>query len=678
MGKTILELFNSSKEVKQIPQPKATSGIADRGQFLIDRENNLGQMAEKIFDPKTETALEQELSGLRPMRLVNSPTLYGTDILRLSLQKTPDVDAMKLSKNPDAQISLGKIGKFVQKVGDKVSKTLGIPQNVFPTYVINTKEFKEGATPNKMIVLGEIKKDARGTALGRFLKSTGAGTPSQLAKQSFGNAINLAKNAVRYALVGDRFIPVTSGSLDNFVQKFYFPKADELTGTYSNSMIDFTNPGSKQQANILLVSPAGGKGLDRTNIDGGYPGLFGTPRKFANRNAIYGFQLSSGTTNQKFGEPSQIDLNSKYNNPDKPYLPTGSNQSSFEGKLKNNAILEFVKPKSLREKTINRYSSDKNKKSYHNNSETIYNNKLDGKRGLFSTKDVLNQTGRLSKSELSSIKYNGKTLDEVDLIPLRFQRVNDGGAVYFRSLVSGLNETFSPTWEGSKMLGSPFNFYSYTGIERKLTFNLKVYAMSQAELVMMWRRLEFLAHCAYPYQYNAGIIEPTLLYFTFGNLYVNKACFLDSLSYSIEDSENLWELGGGILKTKPGAMESSFNNNFYAGTQNGEENSKENGKGATKTESKLNVSSKGGATFQSKYDMINSGSNNTLLYDTATKQSKIITQNHTTETAQGNYDMDSYKLPKFINASVGLTFIETKSTTDFNVYGYGKKIGTGK
>jgi hypothetical protein len=36
--------------------------------------------------------------------------------------------------------------------------------------------------------------------------------------------------------------------------------------------------------------------------------------------------------------------------------------------------------------------------------------------------------------------------------------------------------------------------------------------------------------------------------------------------------------------------------------------------------------------------------------------------------------MDNYKLPKFINASVGLTFIETKATTDYNLYGYGKKI----
>lgn len=668
MGKTILELFNSSKEVKQIPQPKATSGFASRGQFLIDRENRLGQMAEKIFDPKTETALEQELSGLRPMRLVNSPTLYGTDILRITTQKTSDVDAMKLSKNPNQQISLGKIGKFIQKVGDTVSKTLGIPQNVFPTYVINTKEFKEGKAPNKMIDLGEIRKDARGTSLGRFLKDTGAGTPSQLAKQSFGKGINLAKTAIRTALLGDRTVPITSGSLDNFNQKYF---EDEFDGTYSKSMRELVKPESKQSFDISKVSPI--FGLDRSGTDG-YPGLFGQPRKFANKDAIYGFGLSDGTANQKFGEPTQKELIDKFNTPetDKNYSKTDAT-----GSLVNNPILDFIKPNKLRKTQIDRYSLDKRKRSYHNNNETVYANKLDDRRGLFSTKDVLNQTGRLSKSEQSSLKYNNKTLDEVDLIPLRFERVNDGGTVYFRSLVSGLNETITPSWESSRMLGSPFNFYSYTSVERKLTFNLKVYAMSQAELVMMWRRLEFLSHCAYPYQYNAGIIEPTLLYFTFGNLYVNKACFLDSLSYSIEDSENLWEIGGGLLKTKTGAMESSFNNNFYAGALNGEENSKENGKGAKVSESKLNVGRQITGVYSSMQSTINETENE--IYDKNLKRSNLINveiERH--RVSSGNYNMDNYKLPKFINASVGLTFIETKSTTDFNLYGYGKKIGTGK
>ena len=694
MGKTLLELFNSSNLAKQIPQSKATTGNADDSQFLIDRKNRLGAMAEKMFDPKTETQLEQEVSGLRPYRLVNEPVLYGTEIIRIGTQRTSDVDAMKQSKNGANQISLGKIGKFIQKVGDTANKLLGIPQNVFPTYVINTKEFKDAKTPNRMIALGNIKRDARGTALGRYLKSTGGGTPQQIAKQSLGQGINIAKGFVRNILLGDKEVPVTSGSfgIDNpnteqvegFQQKYYYSEG-EYVGSYTYSMRNATlaDAGSSYDLNVVSIT----NGYDRS-ANGG---VFGQSLRFANK-STYAFRLSENDAHKKFGEPTQLDLVAKYNTPIKddakrmlgPYGDSGKILDNRGDSIlnQNQSLLDIIRPKSLNranwQEDRNRYSLNKTQKSYHNNNTTIYSNKLDSRRGLFSTKDVLNQTGRLSKSEQSTLKYNGKTLDEVDLIPLRFERVNDGGTVYFRSLVSGLNESFTPGWENSRMLGSPFNFYSYTSVERKLTFNLKVYAMSQAELVMMWRRLEFLAHCAYPYQYNAGIIEPTLLYFTFGNLYVNKACFLDSLTYSIEDNENLWEIGGGMLKTTSGAMESPFNNNFYGGALNGEENSKENGKGGKIIESKLNVTNKSGTSFQTKYNTIDSGSFNTLLYDKSTGKSNIKTETHTIKTDQGNYNMDNYKLPKFINASVGLTFIETKSTTDYNIYGYGKKIGTGK
>lgn len=662
---TILELFKSSKESKQIPQNKATSYIADRGQFLIDRENKLGNTIEKRFDPLKETALEQELSGLRPMRLVNSPTLYGTDIIRITTQKTSDVDAMKLSKNPNQQISLGKIGRFIERGVNFVNKTLGIPQNVFPTYVINTPEFKTGKAPNKMIDLGEIRKDARGTALGRFLKETGAGTPSQLAKQSFGKGINLAKNTFRTALLGDRPVPVTSGSLDNFNQKYF---EDEFDGTYSKSMRELVRPDSKQSFDISKVSPI--FGLDRSST-AGYPGLFGEPRKFANKDAIYGFGLSDGTANKIFGEPTQKELIDKYNSPIKPY--TGASIDTIEKKLLNNPILEFVRPNQLKERNWrkDKYSTDDIKKSYHNNTERVYDNKLDIRRGLYSDRDILNQTGRLSEAELKTIKHNGKTLDEIDLIPLRFQRVNDGAAVYFRAVMTGFNEQFSPSWENTKMLGSPFSFYNYSGIERKVSFNLKAYSMSQAELVMMWRRLEFLAHCTYPYQYNNGIVEPTLLYFTYGNIYNKKACFVDSLSYSIEDAENLWELGGGILKTKAGTFSSGFNKKFYAGTLNGEERSRENGRGATVNELGLEVTNDQTGIYPTAYPTISDNK----VYDKNTKRSNIVNnQIQRNRVSTGNYNMDNYKLPKIISITTTLTFIETKATTDFNLYGYGKKI----
>ena len=75
--------------------------------------------------------------------------------------------------------------------------------------------------------------------------------------------------------------------------------------------------------------------------------------------------------------------------------------------------------------------------------------------------------------------------------------------------------------------------------------------MSQSELVMMWRRLEYLAHLTYPASYSAGgVVQPNLVKFTFGSIYSDKVCFIDALTYSIEDSENLWETGGGKVKNK--------------------------------------------------------------------------------------------------------------------------------
>jgi hypothetical protein len=662
MGKTIIELFNSSKLVKQIPQSKPTTGYADNSEFLIDRKNRLGAMAEKMFDPKTETQLEQELSGLRPYRLVNEPALYGTQIVRIGTQKTPDLDAMKQSKT-STQVSLGKIGKFVQNAVNTVNKKLGIPQNVFPTYVINTKEFRESKTPNRMIALGNVLKDARGTALGRYLKSTGAGTPSQIAKQSIGQGINLGKGFVRNLLIGDKEVAVTSGSLDNFVinQNYYYSEG-EYQGSYTYSMRNATTPDSKASYDLKVVSITS-NGLDRSENGG----VFGKPLRFANKSS-YAFKLSDTEAHKKFGEPTQIQLLTTYNTPKKegrnmgPYGTDGREIDKQIGGLLNSrtSLLNAIRPVSLNRDNWkkDRYSTNKNKKSYHGGGETISSDKLDKKRGLFSIKDVINQTGRFTEAELKTIKYNGKTIDQVDLIPLKFQKINDGSAVYFRSLVTGYSETFTPEWESSRMLGSPFNFYSYTSVERKLQFSLKVYAMSQVELVMMWRRLEYLAHCTYPYAYNKGIIEPTLLKFTFGNIHNNKACFLDSLTYTIEDAENLWEIGGKQIKIGDGRFEDSFNGQFLVGENN---------------DKALSISKGiGGVYFEDTRNVI---SNNEIVTRNGNRIQSNIGQKPViaAKVNTGAVNMDNYKLPKFINASIGLTFIESKSTTQNNIYGYGKK-----
>ena len=241
------------------------------------------------------------------------------------------------------------------------------------------------------------------------------------------------------------------------------------------------------------------------------------------------------------------------------------------------------------------------------------------------------------------------------MIPLRFQKVNDGSAVYVRSVVTGFNETFSPSWDSSRMLGHPFNFYNFTNVERKLTFNFKSYAMSQPELVLMWRRLEFISHCTYPDSYTgSGIFQPTLIYFTFGNLYIDKVCFIDSLSYTIDESENLWELGGDKIKTKAGSFV-DFNSRFNVGADNNSKLLSMSGVKKTQKTGKFEVE-------------------NNEVYNKGTNSSNIKAKENVINYNSGDLNMDHYKLPKIINASIGLTFIESRNTTQNNLYGYGKPI----
>jgi hypothetical protein len=670
MGKSILELFESKAVSKQIPQDKPTSGTPQEGQFLIDRNNKVGAFFTRILgtgDPLRETAFEQETNGNRVRTFVNQTALYGTDLIRITNQSTDVVDGMKAAKTSEANANLVSILDNANKIEGnsgfvgKVNRFLGIPRIIYPSSLRANPKFLEAA-PRKPETLAEIRKDAAGTLFGRYLKDTGTGTPQQASKRVIGGGLSLAKGVIRNVLIGkEKVVQVTSGSLDNFNQKYYFGN------TYQASMATQTTPDSKNTFDISLNSPI--FGFNKAE------GKFGKTR-FSNQSS-YGFELSYTTANPKKGEPNQIKLLSSYNTwkEDAELKMVGPYDSGKGGEVKDaqiggllkskEGILNFLKPKSLQREAWqkDRYTLDKNTKTI-TSGGTRYDETLDKRRGISTDRDVLNQTGRLTAAELESIKFNEKTLVNTDFAPLRFKSVSDGSAVYFRSIVSGFNETFSPSWEESRMIGSPFSFYTYQKIERKLTFNMKVYAMSQSELVMMWRRLEYLAHLTYPASYSGGgVVQPNLVKFTFGSIYNDKVCFIDALTYSIEDSENLWETGGGKVKNKRGRY--LFDGTFYKDATNS---------GATLTTTTAEVyETTRDRIMQSDALSANSKYVNEI-YSKKDKKSNIHTETDRDTVSTGNYNMDEYKLPKIINAAVGLTFIESRNDTTANIYGYGKPI----
>lgn len=112
--------------------------------------------------------------------------------------------------------------------------------------------------------------------------------------------------------------------------------------------------------------------------------------------------------------------------------------------------------------------------------------------------------------------------------------------------ISGLSEDFSPDWINFKYVGSPFNSYRYTGIERSIKFNLKLYWVDDTSKEALKNNLDELRKLVHPYEEistvtygnraDALAFSPNLLYLTITGLYTNLFGFLEELSFNIDDS----------------------------------------------------------------------------------------------------------------------------------------------
>ena len=217
MGKTILELFQTKKltgtqtaqqkyetrNSKDIPI-STPNGVLNATSFAL--VNKLRRS--NISDRTKETVIEEELLGLRQLRFLSQPIIYGTDIIRLNRLSTNMLDDMKAGTGNNAANN-GIIGNALNKLKTKglsLASKLGIafPEEVIPSRIVLKDDFKYGLEPNTMQTLAKIRKDAAGTLTGKFLAQNVKGTPQQIGNAILGSGIQLAKDKVQTYLFGAR------------------------------------------------------------------------------------------------------------------------------------------------------------------------------------------------------------------------------------------------------------------------------------------------------------------------------------------------------------------------------------------------------------------------------------------------------------------------------------------
>ena len=498
----------------------------------------LARVSRKTVGAKlSETLLEEELTGVRLIRTASMPFIYGSELPRLTLRSTPLLDTMRkatvqtIGETEDGKNIFrgsvgggGLLGGLIKKGRDAVlnSKFLGIPQTIIPTKVVTDgrikKILKNGEIQkNYLQTLKDVKDDGAGEPLGQFLKGLGGGNIKDIGKQALGSVIKVGKDKLRGALFG------TPG-------KTGFNTAN-LIGL-KNTTTNYGNISSNNPADINFTADKNGI------IDAGglrYSDTFNVKIPISEEEAT------------KAAPANNL-------NPNKLDFVDISDEGGLGGRY-SKALTTLEIPKielfSSIQPTRKAKISDKAKIA---RAENITNNDDSSKGARYNNSSF---GIALNKKGAYDIKPDVTSVDDLDSIVLKFESVKQNKAVNFVSTITGLGESFSPGWSSNKFIGNPFNFYTYEGIERSVSFSFKVFSLNPSEHKIAWGKLNFLTSLVYPqaYEGDAGYITAPFLKLTIGDMYKRKEGFIESLSYGIEDStpwntEDKYESVEGTIDTK--------------------------------------------------------------------------------------------------------------------------------
>jgi len=159
-------------------------------------------------------------------------------------------------------------------------------------------------------------------------------------------------------------------------------------------------------------------------------------------------------------------------------------------------------------------------------------------------------TNDISVDPLNNTIFNPADKISPDFVTLFFATDNRSGAqdsakiIQFRSTISGLTETYSPSYNPIKYPGRADQGYMYESFERTLSFNFKVYANSRREMKNMWLKIQELAKLTLP-DYSGGPYSGQLVFFRLGDLWGQGSngipSIITALTYTYND-DHPWDI----------------------------------------------------------------------------------------------------------------------------------------
>ena len=145
----------------------------------------------------------------------------------------------------------------------------------------------------------------------------------------------------------------------------------------------------------------------------------------------------------------------------------------------------------------------------------------------------------------SSPDIEGQALN--DSVKFRIAAINNdntnGEAVYmhFRAFLDDFSDSYTATWNPVDYVGRGESLYNYNKFGRTVSLAFTVAAQSKAELIPMYKKLNYLASTLAPDYSGAGFMRGNMVRLTIGGYLYEQPGFITALTYTVPQ-ESTWEI----------------------------------------------------------------------------------------------------------------------------------------
>tara|TARA_R100001163_G_scaffold55173_1_gene42602 strand:- start:7627 stop:9681 length:2055 start_codon:yes stop_codon:yes gene_type:complete len=133
-----------------------------------------------------------------------------------------------------------------------------------------------------------------------------------------------------------------------------------------------------------------------------------------------------------------------------------------------------------------------------------------------------------------------------DLIKFRIAAIdtNDPSKkefIHFRAFIDSFSDSYNANWSSQKYMGRGEPFYKYDSFVRDINLSFTVAAQSREEMMIMYKKLNFLASNLAPDYTDAGYMAGPLVQLTLGGWCYELPGFIKSLTLDVPQ-ESPWEI----------------------------------------------------------------------------------------------------------------------------------------